>query len=208
MQRCFETMGRLLRRGYPLVFAFVFWGYIALSALPPVLMHAGADLPAKAIYSVYQHFCHQLPYRCFFLYGEQPYYPLERAGISGVKSYESLGVHGNPRSFIGDETLGWKMAVCERDVALWTTMGLVCLIFFISRNALPRISLRLTLLGGILPMALDGGTQMLSRILSIPRESTPLLRVLTGAAFGCFTLLFLLPTLEDSIRQGEPDDRE
>jgi hypothetical protein len=42
---------------------------------------------------------------------------------------------------------------------------------------------------GLLPIALDGGSQLLSYILAMigpftPRESTPLLRLLTGTLFG------------------------
>ncbi|MBI2864776.1 MAG: DUF2085 domain-containing protein [Chloroflexi bacterium] len=47
-------------------FVFVF-----LAVLAPVLMASGLALPARAVYLVYKAFCHQLPYRSYFIAGYQ-----------------------------------------------------------------------------------------------------------------------------------------
>jgi uncharacterized membrane protein len=57
---------------------------------------------------------------------------------------------------------------------------------------------------GILPIALDGGSQLISQIglLSISaRESTPLLRSLTGGLFGMVNVWMAYPHLEASMRE-------
>ena len=49
--------------------------YLFFAFLAPVLMKVGVPGPAKVIYKVYSPLCHQLAFRSFFLFGEQPYYP-------------------------------------------------------------------------------------------------------------------------------------
>jgi uncharacterized membrane protein len=58
------------------------------------------------------------------------------------------------------------------------------------------------LLIGILPIALDGGTQLLSSISINPfpvRESTPLLRTITGLLFGVMNIWLAYPYVEESM---------
>jgi uncharacterized membrane protein len=45
--------------------------YAGLPLLGPVLMAAGVTRPANLIYTVYRLFCHQLPSRSLFLFGQQ-----------------------------------------------------------------------------------------------------------------------------------------
>ena len=45
--------------------------FVFLAALAPILMAGGLALPARAIYLVYKAFCHQLPYRAYFISGYQ-----------------------------------------------------------------------------------------------------------------------------------------
>jgi len=47
--------------------------YLGLPFLAPVLMKTGAKVPAQVIYTAYTPLCHQLGFRSFFLFGEQPY---------------------------------------------------------------------------------------------------------------------------------------
>ena len=61
--------------------------YVGLPFLAPVFMRAGYDLPAKMIYRGYGLLCHQLSYRSFFLFGEQPVYPRAAAGIDDLMTY-------------------------------------------------------------------------------------------------------------------------
>ena len=84
------------------------------------------------------------------------------------------------------------------------------MLFFLSRNRLARIDWRLWLIFGVLPMGIDGGWQMAAHVLPgmTFRESTPLLRTITGALFGFLTCWYLLPGLERTLNEGEKNDRQ
>lgn len=205
MSRFVKLSGNLFRRGYALLFAFVFIFYIGMAALPAFLMSDGHTSAGVLIYRGFHFLCHQYPWRSWFIGGEQPCYPLLSSEGSGMKSIEEAsGMSLNeiqPRAFCGTPEMGYKMAVCQRDVGIYGAMALFSLIFFLSENRVKRVDWRLWLLIGVLPMAVDGLWQLASQVIpGLPfRESTPLLRTLTGASFGFFTCWYLLPTLERSL---------
>jgi uncharacterized membrane protein len=191
--------------------------YFGLPMLAPVLMNAGMKTPASIIYTIYKPLCHQFAFRSFFLFGDQTYYPLADAGISGVKTFEEASgisdIH-NPtsyarveaRNFIGNETMGYKMALCERDMAIYSSIFLFGLIYAATGRRLKPLNLVLWILIGIAPIGLDGFSQLFSQMewswlaSLIPyRESTPFLRVLTGALFGFATAWFAYPYMEESM---------
>ena len=209
-----EGLKGLIRRGYALLFAFVFIFYIGMAALPAVLMSNGKDTAARIIYHGFHYLCHQYPWRSWFLKGEQPYYPLTPSEDSAVLTFAKASGSDpgevNARTFYGSPQMGYKMAICQRDTAIYSAMALFALIFFLSKNQISSINWKYWLVFGILPIGLDGGTQLLSRVLpGIPlRESTPLLRTVTGALFGFMICWFLLPKLETSLKEGEKDDRQ
>lgn len=224
-----------LRRGQTISAAdrFIFWLsrhylalvnlfmllYFGLPILAPALMKAGAPLPATVLYSIYKPFCHQFGFRSFFLFGEQYYYPLAEAGISGVKTFEEVtglqDLH-NPvavsrlqaRQFTGDEQVGYKMALCERDIAIYGSIFLFGLLFAASRRKIKPLHWILWVLIGMVPIGLDGFSQLFSQMdwawlasLLPYRESTPFLRVLTGGMFGIATAWFAYPYMEESFSE-------
>jgi uncharacterized membrane protein len=190
--------------------------YLGLSFLAPVLQKAGAKGPANILYSGYSFMCHQLAYRSWFLFGEQAFYPTATAGIDGVQTYEgmtgldpdtSTGIW-DARSFKGNEQMGYKVALCQRDIAIYGAMLLFGLAFSALRKWFPHfrpIPWYVWILLGMVPIGLDGGTQLISQFFPqihkfIPyRESTPLLRTVTGALFGLFTAWFGYPYVEESM---------
>jgi len=194
--------------------------YFGLPLLAPALMNAGLETPAKIIYTIYKPLCHQFAFRSFFLFGEQAYYPLAEAGIPDVRTFEEAinltDIH-NPnsyarleaRNFIGDETVGYKMALCERDMAIYTAIFLFGLVYAASGRRLKPLHWALWLLIGMGPIGLDGFSQLFSQMewswlaSWLPyRESTPLLRVLTGALFGFTTAWFAYPYMEESMAES------
>ena len=187
--------------------------YVGLPFLAPVLMKVGATIPANAIYTAYSPLCHQLAFRSFFLFGEQPYYPRAAAGVAEALSFgQATGLNENDllsaRAFRGNDQLGYKVAVCERDVAIYIAIVLFGLLFAVTGRRLKPLHWVLWLALAIFPIGLDGFSQLFSQ-LNLPmlnvifpyRESTPFLRVLTGAFFGFFTAWFGLPYMEDSMRE-------
>ncbi|RMF48821.1 MAG: hypothetical protein D6755_03190, partial [Anaerolineae bacterium] len=67
-----NRIGLWFARHYLLVFNVFLALYVGLPFLAPVLMHAGWTRPARWIYRAYGAACHQLAFRSWFLFGEQP----------------------------------------------------------------------------------------------------------------------------------------
>ncbi len=201
-----------LSQHYMVLFNLAMLFYVGLPFLAPLFLRAGYTRPAQVIYTLYRPLCHQLGFRSFFLFGAQPFYPRALAQIPGVETYEqATGQDTNTdtgilaaRRFVGDEHLGFKIALCERDVALWGSILLFGLVFAATGKRLRSIPWYIWLLFGLLPIGLDGGSQLVSAFPFIPasfaRESTPLLRVITGALFGTLTAWYLYPLIEENMR--------
>jgi len=208
-----------ISRHYMAILNFFILLYFGLPILAPVLMNAGATLPARVIYTMYKPLCHQFGFRSFFLFGEQAYYPLQEAGIADVKTFEQVtGFEDldNPaaysrwqaREFTGNETVGYKMALCERDIAIYGAIFLFGLVFALTGRRIKPLHWALWLLIGLGPIGLDGFSQLFSQmewswlVSILPyRESTPLLRVLTGGFFGLATAWFAYPYMEESMAE-------
>jgi uncharacterized membrane protein len=184
--------------------------YVGLPFLAPILMKAGAEGPARLIYTVYSPVCHQLAFRSWFLFGEQAAYPRTLAGTSLTSYGEATGLDENDlaaaRALVGDSHLGFKVALCERDVAIYGGILLGGLIFARVRGRVGPLPLWAWLVFGVLPMAIDGGTQFISAFPIAPagwalRESTPLLRTATGLLFGLLNVWLAYPYLEESMAE-------
>ena len=170
-----------------LLLANLFWVlYVGLPVLAPVLMNAGWTLPAKVIYTVYRPTCHQLPERSYFLGGRQHAYTAEELAESGVD------IHPFSRA-IGNETVGWKVAFCQRDVAIYGSILVAGLIYAVIRRRWKgwKMPFRYYLLF-LVPMAIDGILQLVG-----VHESTWVLRTITGVFFGVGSVLFAYPYLDE-----------
>ena len=194
---------------------FVFL-YVFFALLAPGLMKIGWETPAKVIYRVYSPVCHQLAYRSFFLFGEQLFYPRELADVEGVLTFgQASGINENDvhasRHFLGNQTMGYKMALCQRDIAIYGLILIFGLIFSASGRKIKPIPWYLWVLFGLVPIGLDGFSQLLGQtgwaIFSwIPlRESTPLFRAITGGLFGLASAWFGYPYLEEAIGENRRD---
>lgn len=164
--------------------------YVAVPFLAPLLMHAGASGPARLVYAIYSPTCHQLPDRSYFLFGEQPVYSLQELESAGVLPGTSILER---RRYVGDETIGWKVALCERDVAIYGALLVGGLLFGLLRGRVPKLSLKFYLLF-MIPIAVDGLTQLFGL-----RTSNWWLRTLTGALFGLATAWFAYPYVEEAM---------
>ena len=175
-------------RHWLLVFNLLLGLYVGLPVLAPALMASGVEGPARLIYTVYRPMCHQLPWRSFFLFGEQPYYSKDYL-ISQVGA-EPLATLWTAGSFLGTLELGYKIALCERDVATYGAMLLAGVLFGLVKKRLKPLPWLVFVLF-LLPMAIDGGLQFIGL-----RESTPLLRVITGGLFGLGAIWLAYPYFE------------
>jgi len=203
---------------YLAILNFLVFLYVGLPFAAPLLMEAGAPTPAHIIYTIYSPLCHQFAFRSFFLFGEQPYYPLKEAGMAGIKTLDQITGYQNladpfnvsrlyARQFIGNPTVGYKVAFCQRDVAIYAAILLFGLLFPRFKHRLPHLHWTVWILIGIIPISIDGFWQLFSGfswpafMAYLPyHESTPFLRVLTGGLFGFFTAWFAYPSIEESMK--------
>jgi uncharacterized membrane protein len=215
--------------------------YVGLPLLAPVLMNVGATAPARVIYTIYSPLCHQMASRSFFLYGEQVAYPRAISGssLTPIEAYmpslpEFEGASQDPenwpafllaaRRFVGNEQMGYKMALCERDMAIYVSVLFTGLLYGLLRR---RINIKplpfwAFLIIGLGPIALDGFSQLFSQYLVVLtpyitpplervlplRESTPFLRTLTGAVFGFALVWMTYPHIDASMQRTEADQRQ
>lgn len=94
---------------------------------------------------------------------------------------------------------GYQVCLCSRCLAIYTSIlaaGIV-LALIRERQRVRPVRWYIWLLG-MVPMALDGGTQLVGL-----RESNLALRLLTGAIFGVTTAWFLLPQIEEAATQEQ-----
>jgi len=214
--------------------------YVGLPVLAPVLMNAGLESPARAIYTVYSPLCHQMTQRSFFLFGEQTAYPREIAGTDlqpieaytdQIPEFDGLSLDDWPaffvaaRRFVGNEQLGYKMALCQRDIGIYGFLLVGGLLYAMLRYRLNVKPLPLWrfIVFGLGPIAIDGFSQLVSywitpldggsatgffasvqRLLPL-RESTPLLRALTGAIFGLALVWLAYPHIEEGMQATRQD---
>lgn len=190
------------------IFLLIFSG---LPLLAPVLMRAGVTAPADLIYRVYSLTCHQLAYRSFFFFGAQSAYTIDEL-------QHALAVPNDAadaffwRQVIGDAHLGYKMAWCERDAAIYAAMILTFIALGLLRQRVPRLDWRVYLLVFVAPMAFDGTWQLLTSPLHIVpflpvHESTALARVITGALFGVGSVWLIFPYIAEAMREAYKDAR-
>ena len=192
--------------------------YVGLPILAPVLMKVGLETPATMIYRIYGGMCHQLSYRSWFIFGEQSVYPRELANLDGYLTFnqatglDEVGLLA-ARQFIGNELVGYKTALCQRDIAIYGAMLLFGVFYSISGRKLKSLPIWAWILFGVMPIAFDGVSQLISQWVAMPelsflqpffgwvplRESSPFLRTLTGFLFGFTTAWFGFPLIEEAM---------
>jgi uncharacterized membrane protein len=203
--------------------------YAGIPFAAPVAMHNGWTGLANAIYTVYSPVCHQFSFRSWFLFGEQTVYPRARADVPGVLSFEEAasrepffqGINVNTldanlslaaKAFRGSERMGWKVAFCQRDVAIYVAIAVFGVVFAVLRRLglkVPYLPFWAYLIIAVAPMGMDGFSQLFANPpfngfglgLYPIRESTPFLRALTGGLFGMGNAWLAYPYIEDSMRE-------
>lgn len=214
--------------------------YVGLPILAPILMSAGATGPARAIYVAYSPMCHQMAFRSFFLFGDQYAYPRELAGtdltpieaysgelpeFQGVTPENSGGYFAAARTFLGNAEMGYKMALCERDIGIYFFVLIGGLLFAVLRRQgihIKPLPILAFIIIGMGPIGLDGFSQLfgymfqgsdssvagfLADIFAV-RESPPWLRTLTGAWFGLTLVWLAYPHVNAGMKDTELELRE
>jgi uncharacterized membrane protein len=158
------------------------WAGLPVAA--PALMAAGWPGPALLIYTLYQTACHQWPGRSYFLFGPQLVYSMEELQAGGV---------GMARDFLGNAAMGFKVAYCERDFAIYTSVLLAGLLYAALRRRARPLPWAVFLVC-LAPIAVDGFSQLFGW-----RESSWELRTLTGALTGFAGVWLVYPRIAEAL---------
>jgi uncharacterized membrane protein len=193
--------------------------YVGLPILSPVLLYLGLEGPGGLIQNMYKPpICHQLPQRSWFLFGPKLAYSLPE-----LMDYFGIEPHLRQLDDIqavyiatkyGEPGLGYKVALCQRDVAIYGTILIAGLVYVLLRHRwkVRPIPWWIYVAFGIVPIGMDGGYQwvtytlnyMLPILFSIEsplpvHETTPAMRVLTGTLFGLATVWLMYPHVQDAM---------
>lgn len=206
-----DRFGLWFARNYIKVIIIFLTIFIGVPFLAPIAEKNENDGLARVIYTIYRPLCHQLAFRSYFLFGEQPYYPRALAHVPNMKTYEEVTASNvvdveAARNFIGNPVLGYKVAICERDIAIYLGIILFGIIFEVSKHGIKGLSWYFWFIFALLPIAIDGFSQLPNLAANPPtwlpiRESTPFLRTITGALFGIGTGWYLFPIMEETMQE-------
>src|SRR6266851_5657175 len=83
--------------------------FVVGPVVTPLLLAAGATSTATDLYRFFHLLCHQWAFRSFFVLGSQATFSRDQLITLGV----------DPYTFLGDAQMGWKMAFCERNLAIF-----------------------------------------------------------------------------------------
>lgn len=203
-----------------LVWFSVFYGlFVGLPFLAPILMHVGAVVPGRILYTIYSFVCHQLPERSFFLFGPKLMYSLVDIQHQWVQTVDPAVL----RQFIGNPDVGWKVAWSDRMFSLYTSILLFAWLWWPLRRKIRSLHLFGFILLA-LPMVVDGVSHMVSDLTSLDQgfryangwlatltqnafpawfyygdaigSFNSWMRLITGTLFGLGVVWFLFPIID------------
>jgi len=150
-----------------------------------------------AAYDAFGYTCHQKMSRSFCVFSDGAgYWIADCLQQNGV--FLSTAMDRRAVEVQTDTALGYKIPVCARDFGLYGAMLIGALIYprfrrVDERNTYPAIWLIIA----IIPLALDGGIQLVSELGLLPfvYESTNAIRLATGVIAGVTASFYAIPIL-------------
>jgi uncharacterized membrane protein len=159
-------------------FLIIYGIWVWLPFLAPVLMKLGFTSAGNIVYLTYSFFCHQLPERSYFFFGEKAMYSLHEIQAAWQDTVNPMIL----RKFIGNESMGWKIAWSDRMISFYSSVWLFALAWWpLRRRIKPAPWWAIALL--LLPMVIDGSTHAVSDLAGIGlgfRDTNLWLAILTN----------------------------
>jgi uncharacterized membrane protein len=174
--------------------------FAGIPFLAPMFMAAGLEGPARLIYMIYRPTCHQLPDRSFFFFGHEHVYSVAELESAGAIPPDLNTFQRMMLRFQGNDELGYKTAICERDLGIYGGLLLGLMSFALIDKWLrgqgkrfPKMPFWVYALT-VVPIALDGLSQLVGL-----RESNYLLRLATGLLFGVSSAWLFAPYVQSAM---------
>lgn len=182
----------------------------------PLLQKFGHPELGQKVTAIYRVFCHQRVERSMFILGQEGlirFYSLDELEAKGVIPAEnpyvpkalSTSIYGHP--YVGNDQVGYKVALCIRDLAIYVALvafGLIYILKYrISGKDLPYTFKWGLILALMLPMMLDGGFQLIAEIFDLSWVPDAYFasiwkRIITGGLFGVGFGMLIFPNLISS----------
>jgi uncharacterized membrane protein len=143
-------------------FLVIYGLWIWIPFLAPVFMKLGLDGAGNAIYFVYSFFCHQLPERSLFFFGDQSMHSLREIQAAWQNTDNPMIL----RKFVGNETMGWKVAWSDRMISFYGGVWVSALLWWPLRRKLSPLPWWVFAVL-LLPMLVDGSTHAISDLAGI-----------------------------------------
>ncbi len=196
-----------------LIISLIVFFYLGLAFMAPMFMKGGYTSIATTIYEIYEKFCHQRVERSLFLMGEKSFYTTQELKMLELipnESSENQYPEYFGHDYIGNETVGYKVAVCIRDIALYGSFVIFGFLLGLVNPKKLKIS-GWVILVLLLPILLDVGFQTLVEKLAIEAVPTQYInsiskRIVTGVLGGIGLVLSVLKLFE--IRLTNSDEKE
>jgi uncharacterized membrane protein len=144
------------------LFLLIYGIWVILPLFAPFFMQLGWTGPAKGLYKLYSLFCHQLPQRSLFLFGQKSMYSLVEVQTAWQNTYDPLIL----RNYIGNPEFGWKIAWSDRMISFYGGVWLFGLLWWPLRKRIKQIPWWAFFLL-LAPMFVDGTTHLLSDLAGI-----------------------------------------
>ena len=143
-------------------FLVVYGVWVWLPFLAPILIKMGLTTAGNVVYFIYSFFCHQLPERSFFFFGEKTMYSLGEIQAAWQNTADPMIL----RKFVGNEAMGWKIAWSDRMISFYTSVWLFALAWWpLRRKVKPLSWWGFVLL--LLPTIIDGSSHAISDLAGI-----------------------------------------
>lgn len=143
-------------------FLIIYGAWVWLPFLAPIFMHVGWTGAGKVTYFIYSFFCHQLPERSFFFFGQKTMYSLHEIQAVWQNTDNPMLL----RQFTGNLAMGWKVAWSDRMISFYTSVWVFALAWWPLRHKVKPLSWwAFALL--LLPMVVDGSTHAMSDLAGI-----------------------------------------
>jgi len=187
--------------------------YILMPFLSPIALANGQEKFGEGIQKFYVAFCHQRVERSIFLYGEDgliTFYSISELTEKGYLPDTDPGHDGFGHGYWGNDEIGYKVAFCIRDTAMYGALFLagVFLVIYSKRKLkylkLPGWGFALLLL----PMMIDGVFQSIAEVFEFDWVSQAYIdnipkRIITGAMFGVGFAFFVFTNLLEASMEIE-----
>ena len=156
-----------------------------------------------SVYTAFSYTCHQKLSRSLCIFNDN-----ESRWISDCipQTGEYIKADRTAIKVTADGIIGYKMPVCARDIALYGAMLFGALVYPIVRELKDKRMLpAIYLVVAIIPLAIDGGLQIVSEIGFLPfiYESSNTIRIITGIIAGFAASFYAIPVLMNMFGKSE-----